>query len=540
MVESADLAVDAPAPRRDTGLPGWAAVAATIPAILLTAVYEWSSRQAAGASGFPLDDAWIHAQFARNLASGLGFTYTGSEWVAGSTAPAWSVALALASRVVPDMVLAAKALGILCQIVTGYAAARLVWRLTGSAAAAAGAACGVASVPVVVWGAVSGMEVPLSTALVASGLLVYHIAYASKRMGHSVAALALLAASCLARPENVSLAGLAIAHFSVFGGATGSRLRRLVLGVAVLAVVVAPAVWLSEATIGRPLPTTFYAKSGPGVVRAVETRDTAMLERNLLVFGPRAVRQFGDTLLDQLGPVAWFAPVGLVVCALRRQWRIALLLAVLLVVVPYAIGLVAPQRLKPENVRYVGQLVVIAAMLSFVAAAPLLDRLYPVIRYALSAGLAAIICYGAYGGAAEFALSVKNIQQLHVEVGKWARDRIPAGSVVAANDVGAIAYFSGHRIMDIEGLVTPAALAYRGRPERGLAFVRDVRPDFVVIFPHWYPEIPRHPELFTEVHRVTIDDNLVSAGSTLVVYRTVWAHRRSSVRGALHPPAGRT
>ena len=539
MVESAHLAADAPPPPRDTGFPGWAAGVALIPAILLSACYEWSSRQAAGAGGFPLDDAWIHAQFARNLASGLGFTYTNGEWVAGSTAPAWSVALAVSYWALPNMVLAAKALGVVCQIATGYAAARLVWRLTGSAAAAVGAACGVASVPVVVWGAVSGMEVPLSTALVASGLLVYHIACASKRAGHSVAALALLAASCLARPENASLAGLAIAHFSAFGTSPASGMRRFAIGLAVLAVVVAPSVWLSAATIGRPLPTTFYAKSGPGVVRALETRDVAMLERNLVVFGPRAVREFGATLLDQLGPVVWLAPIGLAVCA-RRQWRFALLLALLLVAVPYVIGLVAPQRLKPENVRYVGQLVVIAAVLCFAAVAPVLDRLHRVGRYVLAAGLAGVIGYGAYDAAAEFAVSVKNIQQLHVEVGKWARDRIPTGSVVAANDVGAIAYFGGHRILDIEGLVTPKALAYRGRPERGLAFVRDERPDFVVIFPHWYPEIAAHPELFTEVHRVTIDDNLVSAGSTLVVYRTVWARQPSSRRGPLRAPAGRT
>jgi hypothetical protein len=29
--------------------------------------------------------------------------------------------------------------------------------------------------------------------------------------------------------------------------------------------------------------------------------------------------------------------------------------------------------------------------------------------------------------------------------------------------------------------------------------VRDHRPDFVVIFDQWYPEIRRHPESFVEV-----------------------------------------
>ena len=68
-------------------------ILSTLPGLALAAYYELEAR-AVTAPGFPLDDAWIHAQFARNLATGHGFSYTGDQWVAGSTAPAWTPLLA--------------------------------------------------------------------------------------------------------------------------------------------------------------------------------------------------------------------------------------------------------------------------------------------------------------------------------------------------------------------------------------------------------------------------------------------------------------
>ena len=47
-----------------------------------------------GGLGFPLDDSWIHLQFARNLAHGAGLSYNPGDLVTGSTAPLWTALLA--------------------------------------------------------------------------------------------------------------------------------------------------------------------------------------------------------------------------------------------------------------------------------------------------------------------------------------------------------------------------------------------------------------------------------------------------------------
>jgi hypothetical protein len=50
----------------------------------------------AGEIGLPLDDSWIHLRFADNLAAGHGFAINPGAPVAGSTAPLWTLCLALA------------------------------------------------------------------------------------------------------------------------------------------------------------------------------------------------------------------------------------------------------------------------------------------------------------------------------------------------------------------------------------------------------------------------------------------------------------
>jgi hypothetical protein len=135
--------------------------------------------------------------------------------------------------------------------------------------------------------------------------------------------------------------------------------------------------------------------------------------------------------------------------------------------------------------------------------------------------LAAVVAWRAVDRSALYAISVKNIEELHVVTGRWLAAHLPPGSRVAVNDVGAIAYFSGHRIVDLEGLVSPEVLPYRQYVDRGIRTVRDLRPDYVAIFPGWYPELAASPDL-REIHRVTIPDNVISAGETMIIYETPW------------------
>ena len=64
-------------------------------ALLLGLFYLAVSAWGFGFSGFPLDDAWIHQTYARNLARSGQLAFVPGIPSAGSTAPLWSFLLSL-------------------------------------------------------------------------------------------------------------------------------------------------------------------------------------------------------------------------------------------------------------------------------------------------------------------------------------------------------------------------------------------------------------------------------------------------------------
>ena len=67
----------------------------------------------------------------------------------------------------------------------------------------------------------------------------------------------------------------------------------------------------------------------------------------------------------------------------------------------------------------------------------------------------------------DYAANVADINQMHVAMGQWLAANTPAEAVVASNDIGAIAYFSERRLLDIVGLATPEMLGYLQRGDHG-------------------------------------------------------------------------
>jgi len=137
---------------------------------------------------------------------------------------------------------------------------------------------------------------------------------------------------------------------------------------------------------------------------------------------------------------------------------------------------------------------------------------------------------------------VKNINDMQVAVGRWLADRPGGPGTIATNDIGAIGFVTRAPILDLTGLATPDAIPYLRRPppagsrnrgwngasESGLVdFMRARRPDYVAVFPAWYPSRFFRQSLGAEVFRVTLEDNLICGDRTLVVYRPVWSGQES-------------
>ena len=65
----------------------------TLSGVAVAGYLAWT--YASGLLGFPLDDAWIHQTYARNLAQSGQLAYLPGQPSAGSTSPAWSFLLSV-------------------------------------------------------------------------------------------------------------------------------------------------------------------------------------------------------------------------------------------------------------------------------------------------------------------------------------------------------------------------------------------------------------------------------------------------------------
>jgi hypothetical protein len=72
-----------------------------------------------------------------------------------------------------------------------------------------------------------------------------------------------------------------------------------------------------------------------------------------------------------------------------------------------------------------------------------------------------------------YGMSARDIRFQHVAVARYIRDNLPAEATVFTHDVGALAYYGGRKVVDVEGLVTRDAWRYGEEGEGAVAeFVR--------------------------------------------------------------------
>ncbi|HET7340247.1 MAG TPA: hypothetical protein VFL90_02205 [Methylomirabilota bacterium] len=458
-------------------------------------------RLIAGVSGFPLDDSWIHLHFARNLAEGLGFVYNPGRPVAGSTAPLWTLLLAAAALVGGASVTTAKALGVACTLAAALLTRRAALAWGAPPAVALVAAVALTWTGPIAWGALSGMEVGLAALLVAAALW----AHARER----VWATALLAALAVAaRPESALLIPLLLL-------ARPLTPHRLVAFVALPALVLAPFVAFSWATVGAPYPATAAAKVEGGLLGWLG----GIREPITLTLGARPwafLREWALWLwrTHALLPLALLPGVPL---AWRRGGRALGVVALALLVHPLGMALLAPYRGPGfQEGRYSIHLLPLAAVVLALAVSH--SRLR--VRQALAL-LWLTLALGALMPAAErYAWGVQNIEAMQVRLGHWLAAHTAPRARLAVNDIGAIAFVSRREIVDLMGLVTPEVLPYRRQGEDGvIRFIGDTCPDYVVIFPTWFPRLAARTDLLEPLQRVRLERVEVSGGPEMVVYR---------------------
>jgi arabinofuranosyltransferase len=532
-------------------------------AALLGGAYVASAWLGYGLTGFPLDDAWIHQTYARNLGTSGEWAFVPGEVSAGSTAPLWSLLLALGYRLgIPYLVwthgLGVAALGVSAWLAAGLTAAMLPGHRR--AAWLGGLAC--LAEWHLVWAAVSGMETVLTICL---ALAVVRLVSTTSAGPAALAAttpprpgiiwpwryviLGLTGALLvLTRPEGLVLVGLAVLSIS---WALRRAWRRLPLvwaatGVG-LALPLLPYLAFHCSVTGQPFPTTFYAKQEeyralidmlPVWQRWLTVAGATLIGGQVLLLPGfvwaivRAVSarhrsaQDGSEFVSGTSPPSQTSPP----CPLSTEWRggdaprTILLLALwwLAHVTLYALRL----PVTYQHGRY--QMPVIAALVivGLCGSVHLLDRVrHPVARRVVSrAGLlAAGLLWAAFLviGARAYATDVGFVHGEMVTTAHWLAENTPEDSLIAAHDIGAVGYFAQRRLLDLAGLITPEVVPIIHDDAALMTLMQSRHVDYVVFFPDWsaaYRRLAGDPRL-RAVYSTNYAWTQQAGHANMVVYR---------------------
>lgn len=481
-----------------------------------------------GGLGFPLDDSWIHLQFARNLASGLGLSYNPGELVTGSTAPLWTALLALLFALPGDVAFWTKLLGTGLHLAGIDATWRLARELGLPRSLSALAAALTLATSWLVWSALSGMEIPLFILLSLWGM-VLHLRERSVTSGEArpPLSLAVLAVAVLARPEGILLLLLAVLD-RILSFERRPSPAVLLKGAALAACALAGPFLFYAWAGGSVLPTTYAAKGG-GEIRHL-LPDLRYLSNVLNLF---LRPQPWMTLLAGSGAVALASRLG----GPRDR---GLLPALWLFGLPLAYSLLTPgpTKMLGNFGRYYFPLFPVLIVLGLAGLEPAVTAVAsrlrsPGVRAVLGTVGAAVLLaptlFNFFQGERFYVQNVANVEESDVAIARWLGPRLLPEATLAVNDIGAIKYLLPNRVIDLASIATPEIGREIGRAtaagvpwsEALLAAVARRQPDYLVIFPSWFPSLAQDPR-FRPVHGISIPGNITMGGDEIVVYETPW------------------
>lgn len=460
-----------------------------------------------GEVAVPLDDAFIHFQFARRFAELRPFEYSlGSPPTPGATSLAWPLALA------PFYLVGFRGLGLVWVAWTlGWVSLALLAYDTWKAAegllsreAALAAAAMVLCFGGNIWFAASGMEVvPLAWLLIRTARRCAEWRERSGRATHrellELVALALVTPAM--RPEGAIAAALALGTLSLSPRGRSRAWAALPLLGPLLPGVVN---WLCT---GEWTTTTATAKwlllsPYPALIVPTITYHLDLLFHTLL-----AGEIWSSVFLPRGGKVlAWLTLPALLTTGLLRgrAWRALAIVAV-------GLGILIPTTYESFLVNRLRYLWPFAAAW-FLGLASLADgtgALLALLRPRLVSvrGLVA----GAFVGLLltevdqsidDLAVSADAIRQQQVSLALWARQELPPDARLGVNDAGAIAYLSGRQTFDVVGLTTAGEAQYwaagaGSRFEHYEKLDRSQLPTHFLVYDEWFAVNPILGEYLT-------------------------------------------
>jgi hypothetical protein len=465
----------------------------------------WSALRTNGAFGFPLDDPWIHLQFARNLREYASFSYFKNEMAtSGSTSPLYTFLLAVGFLFTPNEMVLSYVLGILFLVCGAFLLHRIADTLFERAPLLPLAATALFLLePRLIWAALSGMETTLFIFLLLATWYFFR-RRSARWLGVSAGLL------LWTRPEALlffGILGIDAAYETLRTRKSPQRKKhapvetpdyRWLYSAALIALALgATYAAFNYVLSGTVLPNTYGAKT-----RYYGAGGTGF---------PAAVFHFlTDNHFSVLATAAAIGSAAILWSIVRRR-RQELIVPLLW---PIALFLAYWQRLPflYQEGRYLMPLLpffIILGMhgieMAIRAGGRFISFLSRSSGSRLFAGAIVIVIFAQFVVAAwhmrdTYAAECKYITERQVRTAVWIREFTPPDAVIGTHDVGAIGFYSHRRVVDMVGLVSPGMIDHIGSFDGLRTFLAANHVSHIAVLRNWF-DVANQPALFSTDQR---------------------------------------
>lgn len=485
-----------------SNLPAWVWINALLVTISISVYVLMASKTQS--IGFPLDDAWIHQTYARNLAEYGEWSFIPGTPTAGSTSPLWTLLLSFFYRISDQTpYFLTYLLGAVCLWALACVGELIFRRAFQMKRTLPLAGMFLALEWHLVWAGASGMETILMALLI---LVVFYFLQKGTSVGFVTAGL-LTGVGVWIRPDALTLIGPLI--FCIVTGIPQwkERVKISLWSLGAGLIPVSGYLLFNLVLSGQVWPNTFYAKQAEYSI----LQETSIFARYTQLI-----------ILPFVGAGVLLLPgfiVKLIRSVRQRDWYwISLILWWLGYTLIYAMRL----PVTYQHGRYLMPAMPVFFLIGLVGSAEWVKRtdvksgMLWVLQKGWLVSLAAVLVVFTGLGATSYARDVAIINTEMVETAKWLNMNTEENDLIAVHDIGAVGYFSQRDIIDLAGLVSPEVIPII-RDETELARLLDARgADYLMTFPGWYLYLTDDKEVVFQTDAVYSID---SGGENMTVYR---------------------
>lgn len=446
--------------------------------------------------GFPLDDAWIHQTYARNLALTGQWFYQPGGGAGGSTSPLWTVLLTpgyWVSNISPVTYTLCLSIFLFTALV-GIGYRWFIKAVTADKATCLVSFFALAACWQLNWAAGSGMETILYSLCV---VLLFSLLYSENRNAPWWMGL-IIGIAVWIRPDAITLLApvlLSIVVEKIFLKKEIKPAFRIMLAVGIP--VLAYGVW-NYLSGGAVFPNTFFAKqaeyaemiSAPFTVRFVNVF-TPVLTGVISILAPGIIYILIRTLQKKD-----FRPIVIFLWCVGYVFLYAMRLPVTYQHGRYLIPVIAPLII-------LGMMGVSQIINDFNTQRLVKRVIYP--AWIISILLVSVIFW--FKGMFAFRDDVNAINRLMVDSAVWIDQNTSPEAKIAVHDIGAMGYFCDRQIIDLAGLINPEVIPFIRNESKLREYIHQSDADYLVILKDWYP-------LLQETGKVVTSFTATNAGET--------------------------